>query len=286
MGPFKYESDPESLKECQDLPTLGPYELEGHAIYIGQWKNGNKHGKGKQIWSDGSIYEGFSKNGMANGKGRLIHADGDVYEGDWKDDRAHGQGKYTHLDNASYNGGWFEDKQQGYGVESWPDGARYEGFYKDGKKHGKGKFYWSDGSYYDGDFENNNIHGRGTYIWADGRKYDGSWKGNKMDGEGKLRSKKVSSPGLMAGSTKATTLTTRSPVSAYSHGATAANTEVHGRKENNMDKVLPGLSLGFYISANGVEKKGEWHDGRRVCWVDNDGNHVNNDNASDGDDVN
>ena len=91
------------MAECADLPTLGPYELEGGAIYIGQWKNGAKHGKGKQvafsykIWSDGSIYEGYSKNGMANGKGRLIHADGDVYEGDWKDDRAHGQGNIASL---------------------------------------------------------------------------------------------------------------------------------------------------------------------------------------------
>jgi hypothetical protein len=92
LGQFKYECDPEMLKECSDLPTLGPYELEGGAIYIGQWKKGQKHGKGKQIWSDGSIYEGYSKNGMANGKGRLIHADGDVYEGEWRDDRAHGNG--------------------------------------------------------------------------------------------------------------------------------------------------------------------------------------------------
>jgi hypothetical protein len=28
-------------------------------IYIGQWKNGMKWGKGKQIWPDGSVYEGF-----------------------------------------------------------------------------------------------------------------------------------------------------------------------------------------------------------------------------------
>jgi len=41
---------------------------------------------------------------------------------------------------------------------------------------------------------------------------------------------------------------------------------------------------GFYISANGNEKKGDWHEGKRVCWMDNDGNRVNNaDGASDAD---
>lgn len=49
LGPFKYECDKEMMAECADLPTLGPYELEGGAIYIGQWKNGFKHGKGKQV---------------------------------------------------------------------------------------------------------------------------------------------------------------------------------------------------------------------------------------------
>jgi hypothetical protein len=49
LGPFKYESDPEMNKECAELPTLSPYELDSGAIYIGQWKLGNRHGKGKQV---------------------------------------------------------------------------------------------------------------------------------------------------------------------------------------------------------------------------------------------
>lgn len=46
-------------------------------------KTGDKDGKGKQVWPDGSVYEGWWMNDKANGKGRLIHGDGDVYEGDW-----------------------------------------------------------------------------------------------------------------------------------------------------------------------------------------------------------
>jgi len=145
VGKFNYNCP---NLEDSSLPQLGPYELENNAVYIGQWKLGARHGRGRQIWTDGSEYEGYWQNNTANGKGRLIHADGDVYEGDWVNDKAQGKGKYTHLDGATYEGEWFEDKQNGQGVETWPDGARYEGSYNMGKKHGFGKFFWSDDSCY------------------------------------------------------------------------------------------------------------------------------------------
>jgi hypothetical protein len=67
----------------------GPYELDNGAIYHGQWTaEGQREGKGTQIWKDGSKYIGYWKNDQANSKGRLIHADGDVYEGEWFNDKA------------------------------------------------------------------------------------------------------------------------------------------------------------------------------------------------------
>jgi hypothetical protein len=87
-GQFEYGQDKDDQKF---LPTLGPYEFENGSVYLGQWKNGFRHGKGKQIWTDGSIYEGFWEQNVACGKGRLIHSDGDIYEGEWKNDKAHGQ---------------------------------------------------------------------------------------------------------------------------------------------------------------------------------------------------
>ena len=65
-----------------DLPYYGIVKIDD-AYYSGQWKYGTRHGRGKQLWSDGSIYEGYFESDMAYGKGRLIHADGDVYEGEW-----------------------------------------------------------------------------------------------------------------------------------------------------------------------------------------------------------
>ena len=71
IGEFVYDQDEDDDKQ---LPRLGPYEFENGAVYIGQWRQGVRHGRGKQYWNDGSFYEGYWRNNMANGKGRLIHA--------------------------------------------------------------------------------------------------------------------------------------------------------------------------------------------------------------------
>ncbi len=39
----------------KELPAV---TLENGAVYIGEWKNGQRDGKGTQIWPDGSKYEG------------------------------------------------------------------------------------------------------------------------------------------------------------------------------------------------------------------------------------
>lgn len=107
----KFEYDQPMSPSGKNLIERGPYELDNGAIYVGEWtKDGLRHGRGLQIWKDGSKYEGYWKNDMANGKGRLIHSDGDVYEGEWLNDKAHGRGTYIHMDGAKYTGDWREDK--------------------------------------------------------------------------------------------------------------------------------------------------------------------------------
>ena len=78
FGTFDY------TKDCFEIPDAvmkGPIEFESKFVYEGQWKNGEKNGRGAQMWRDGSIYEGYWKDNVASGFGRLIHADGDVYLG-------------------------------------------------------------------------------------------------------------------------------------------------------------------------------------------------------------
>ena len=53
--------------------------------YIGEWKNDNKHGIGKEYLPDKSQYDGYFVNGKKHGKGKLILSNGSVYEGDFKE---------------------------------------------------------------------------------------------------------------------------------------------------------------------------------------------------------
>ena len=175
------------LKENKDIKIKPITQIENGALYYGEWDSeGNKHGRGIQLWPDGSKFYGYWINNKANIKGKLIHKDGDIYEGEWVDDKAEGYGIYSHIDGAKYEGYWKDDKQEGKGKEIWPDGNSYEGEYVGGNKQGKGKFIWSDGSVYEGDFMNNNIEGKGIYRWADNRVYNGEWKNNQMDGYGEF----------------------------------------------------------------------------------------------------
>jgi hypothetical protein len=94
-----------------------PVEYDNKSIYFGEWNlsTDQKHGRGIQLWMDGSRYEGYWKNDRANIKGILYHADGDIYDGEWLNDKASGFGIYKHSDGAKYEGYWFEDKQEGKG---------------------------------------------------------------------------------------------------------------------------------------------------------------------------
>ncbi len=154
------------LQDGVEVELRKSVEYENSAIYYGEWeKTGNKrHGRGIQVWTDGSRYEGYWKEDKANVKGKLIHSDGDVYEGDWLDDKAHGYGVYTHIDGAKYEGNWKDDKQDGKGKESWPDGRRYEGEYKNDKKEGYGIFEWTDGKKYRGNWLNGKQNGEGEFF--------------------------------------------------------------------------------------------------------------------------
>jgi hypothetical protein len=256
FGQFKYDAD--FSDEFQRI-RRGAVELENGAIYIGEWnQKGERHGKGVQIWNDGSKYEGYWRRDKANGKGRLIHADGDMYEGEWIDDKAHGKGVYLHTDGAKYVGEWKEDKQHGKGIETWPDGARYEGDYQSGKKHGFGKFCWADGSVYDGEFQNNNIHGKGVYVWSDGRRFEGDWQNNKMHGrgvfewadgrryEGEYQDDKKQGFGIF-----------KWPDGRRYEGMWA-NGKQHGK--------------GVYISSKAERREGEWREGKRFKWLDENKN--------------
>ena len=85
--------------------------INENAIYIGEWSSDElRHGKGKQIWSDGSIYEGYWKHDKACGCGRMFYANGELYEGEWKEGMRHGEGLMIYESGSKYEGQFEEDQ--------------------------------------------------------------------------------------------------------------------------------------------------------------------------------
>lgn len=136
IGPFLYK---EYLKcesrwynpteEDLELPYLAPFMLPGDIIYIGQWKLGKRHCRGKAIFPDKSVYEGFWNEDEQSGWGRLIFTNGDYYEGEFQKNRANGRGKQVTAKGFVFEGEWVDDKQEGEGKETWPDGTTFQGTY-------------------------------------------------------------------------------------------------------------------------------------------------------------
>ena len=66
------------------------YHDSGSLSYIGNFKNGKNHGKGKMIFGDGYSYNGLWSNGLFDGKGIAEYSDGSIYDGNFKMGKRHG----------------------------------------------------------------------------------------------------------------------------------------------------------------------------------------------------
>ena len=54
-------------------------------VYVGQYKDGEKHGKGAYTWSDGGINVGNWKDGKEHGQGTYTSPVGTKYVGEWRE---------------------------------------------------------------------------------------------------------------------------------------------------------------------------------------------------------
>ena len=180
----EYPQKPENSE--LKLEKHEPLKLEGNIIYYGEWDMNffTKHGRGLQIWPDGSYYKGYWENNKAEGKGLFIHSTGDIYIGNWHNNKRNGKGVYQSKLGMQYNGYWKNDKLEGKGKEIWEDGTSYIGYYSGGQKNGKGEIEWPNGCKYKGDFKNGNMNGKGIYTFNDNRTYEGDFVNNVFEGKG------------------------------------------------------------------------------------------------------
>ena len=106
-------------------------------IYIGEFKNDQKHGQGTYYYfadnsHKGDVYKGSYNYGKVTGKGVNIFANGEIYIGEFKDGDYHGQGTFI-----------------------WKNGMKDVGEFKNGKLNGYATRYHIDGSIFkEGIWEN------------------------------------------------------------------------------------------------------------------------------------
>jgi len=58
--------------------------------YDGEFRYGEKHGKGKLVWQDQSTYQGQWQNGLMDGEGLQTFPDGKCYKGEYFDNKFSG----------------------------------------------------------------------------------------------------------------------------------------------------------------------------------------------------
>ena len=96
---------------------------------------------------NGTKYVGEYKDGKRHGQGTFTHTDGGKFVGEWKDDKPNGQGTFTHYTGKKYVGEWKDGKPNGQGTTTFLDGSKYVGEYKDGRMNGQGTFTHGKGKY-------------------------------------------------------------------------------------------------------------------------------------------
>ena len=149
--------------------------------YVGEWKDGKRHGQGTETWTDGKKYVGEYKDGKWHGKGTYTSSYGSKYVGEWKDDKRNGQGTYTYANGDKYVGEYKNAKRNGQGTYTFGDGSKYVGEHKNGLRHGQGtETDAKSGNKYVGEWKNGWKHGKGTYTFADGRVREGIWEINEF----------------------------------------------------------------------------------------------------------
>ena len=63
------------------------YIWENGSRYVGEWKDGKKHGQGTYTFPDGKKYVGGWKDSKYHGQGTLTSSDGKYFVGEFKDSK-------------------------------------------------------------------------------------------------------------------------------------------------------------------------------------------------------
>lgn len=106
---------------------------DGRVNIHGEWQNGKLNGFGTvKDDKDKVIYEGWFKDGKRHGLGRQVFKSGDMYDGGWQQGRLHDRGVYYFTNGDRLYGMWREGIYDGVGVFHYNDGSISRREYKEG----------------------------------------------------------------------------------------------------------------------------------------------------------
>jgi len=126
---------------------------------------GKDHGFGWSVGAvPGTLYEGEWKNNQRHGIGRFVWTNNDRYLGEWKEDYKHGHGLMLWTNGDRYDGNWDRDLRHGTAIYVYANGGKYVGQYEKDERHGEGEFFWPDGDYFKGSWKTGGRSGSGFFI--------------------------------------------------------------------------------------------------------------------------
>ena len=193
-GTYTFKNGLTSSGEWKDNKAVGKHttsDTEGVAEkaiekILDEKKSNNDNKIITKIDDDGNKYVGTFKDGMRHGKGKYTTPDGFIYVGEFKNNQFHGQGDNTVPNGIKYTGEFKDGIYDGKGTLTFPDGGKYVGDFINGELNGKGYTLKADGSYHEGEYLNNARHGHGFEKAPNGNSYVGNYKNNRFHGYGVL----------------------------------------------------------------------------------------------------
>ena len=141
-----------ALPDCTGSDTslwndcVGTNYTEFTGKYVGEFKDGARHGQGTITFADGSKYVGELEEGMFHGQGTVTWSDGDKYVGKFVASQRHGYGISTFADGDKYVGEHEEGWLHGLGTYTFADGSKWVGTWEWGYLNGYAITYYADGS--------------------------------------------------------------------------------------------------------------------------------------------
>ena len=174
---YAFDTPQKTVKEKNDGEVVD-YRITENILFTGRLHNKLPFGLGKikildKNGKETETYEGNFMNGQRHGKGKQVIKNDYTYEGQWRNNRRNGKGKLTLKNGDTYEGGFLNDAFDGNGTFVFKNQGVYEGQWKDNMMHGNGNFRYEDGREYIGEYKNDMKEGKGEFRWPDGRIYRG-----------------------------------------------------------------------------------------------------------------